>query len=139
MKYNYIFNFLICGANTKVAVTTTKVIHPPKITEGTVPISLAASPLSKAPISFDEEIKIRELENLEINHDLPNTSSLLSAQNAIIADLYRDGDQIEALILDYNLTDSATLQAGGQLIPLPQSMFTLMPLSPSSLKLPLQK
>ena len=34
------------------------VILPPKITEGTVPNSLAAVPDSKAPISFDEPINI---------------------------------------------------------------------------------
>ena len=34
-------------------VTNTKVTHPPKITEGIVPKNLAATPDSKAPISFD--------------------------------------------------------------------------------------
>jgi hypothetical protein len=67
---------------------------------------------------------------------LPLASSLLSAQNAIIADLYWQGDQLEAIILDYDLTDSATLQTQGQLILLPQNVFTLMPLLPSVLGIP---
>lgn len=56
-KY-YNFNFRILEENPNITATTTKVIHPPNITEGTVPINLAASPLSKAPISLLEEIKI---------------------------------------------------------------------------------
>ncbi len=90
-------------------------------------------------LPFDDATPLRQSENGEPASTFPITSSLLSAENAIVADLYRQGDQIEAVILDYNPTDSATLQAGGQLIPLPQSLFTLIPLSPSSLKLPLQK
>ena len=42
----------------KVRETMAIVIQPPKITEGTVPKSLAAVPDSKAPISFDEPINI---------------------------------------------------------------------------------
>lgn len=87
-------------------------------------------------LPFDEESPAREFENLEFNPPLPLTSSLLSAQNAIIADLYWQGDQLQAVILDYNPTDTATLQTQGQLLPLPQSVFTLMPLSPSALGIP---
>ena len=47
-----------CGTRHHVTATTRMVISPPKTTEGTVPISLAASPLSKAPISLDYVIKI---------------------------------------------------------------------------------
>ena len=89
-------------------------------------------------LPFDKEMGIRELENLGIGSPLPPVYSLLSAQNAIIADLYQNRDQIEAVILDYDPAHSAALQTQGQLIPLPQSVFTLMPLSPSSLGLPLQ-
>ena len=39
-------------------VTINKVITPPKTTAGTVPSNLAATPDSKAPISFDEPMKI---------------------------------------------------------------------------------
>ena len=37
---------------------TTTVMAPPTITEGTVPSRRAATPDSKAPISFDEPMKI---------------------------------------------------------------------------------
>ena len=90
-------------------------------------------------LPFDEETKARELENLEIGSPLPLTFSMGSAQNAMIADLYRQGDQIEAVVLNYNSTAPASIQIGGQSIPLPQSAFTLMPLSPSSLNPPFQK
>src|SRR6266540_1192250 len=40
------------------AATTSSVIVPPKITDGTVPRSRAATPDSNAPISFDEPMKI---------------------------------------------------------------------------------
>jgi hypothetical protein len=90
-------------------------------------------------LPFDDTMPLRQFENVMPASTLPLTSSLLSAQNAIIADLYWKGDQIEAIILDYDLTDSATLQTQGQLIPLPQSVFMLMPLSPSSITTPLQK
>jgi hypothetical protein len=63
--------------------------------------------------------------------------SLLSAQDAVIADLYRQGDQLEAVILNYGPTGSASVQIGNQRIALPQSVFTLMPLP--SLEIPSQK
>jgi len=46
------------GLTLAVVATTIKVMIPPKATEGTRPISLAAIPDSKAPNSFDEPIKI---------------------------------------------------------------------------------
>ena len=71
-------------------------------------------------LPFDEANPIRQFENAASSPGLPLTSSLLSAQNAIVADLYQHGDMIKAVILDYNPTDSAALQTQGQLIPLPQ-------------------
>jgi hypothetical protein len=79
-------------------------------------------------IPFDEDIKKRALEDLENSSQLPPTFSLLSAQDAVIADLYRQGDQLEAVILNYGPTGSASVQIGNQRIALPQSVFTLMPL-----------
>lgn len=87
-------------------------------------------------LPFDETTPLRQFETVTSAPSLPLTSSLLSAQNAIIADLYWQGDQLEAIILDYDLTDSATLQTQGQLILLPQNVFTLMPLSLSTLGIP---
>jgi hypothetical protein len=90
-------------------------------------------------LPFDEETKLRALENSEPGSLLPPTFSLLVAHNAVVADLYRKGNQIEALVLNYNPASSATIQVDAEEITLPQSVFTLMQLSPSSLKIPLQK
>src|SRR3954470_19209574 len=46
------------GIFQAVTPTTPSVIKPPKITEGTVPRSFAATPDSKEPISFEEPMKI---------------------------------------------------------------------------------
>ena len=48
-----------CGASRAVVPTTSKVTIPPAATQGTVPIHAATIPLSKAPISFDEQINIQ--------------------------------------------------------------------------------
>jgi len=90
-------------------------------------------------LSFDEEMKIRELENLEISPALPLEFSILSAQGAVIADLYREDEQIMAVVLDYDPTNAGAIQVGEEEVALPQSVFTMMPLSPSSLGIPIQK
>ena len=64
---------------------------------------------------------------------------MFSAQDAVIADLYQEGNQIEAIVLDYDPNKTATIQLKDQQIALPQNVFTLMPLSSSSLNLPIQK
>src|SRR5205085_1908906 len=46
------------GERHMVMATTMSVMTPPKTTEGTVPRSFAARPDSKAPISFEEPMKI---------------------------------------------------------------------------------
>ena len=46
------------GTFRAVAATTASVMHPPKITEGTVPINRAAAPDSNAPSSFELPMKI---------------------------------------------------------------------------------
>jgi glycosyl hydrolase family 38 len=90
-------------------------------------------------LPFDEEMNTRGFENLENSPALPSTFSMLSAQNVVIADLYRQEDHVMAVVLNYDPTKTAAIQSNGQGITVPQSMFTLMPLSSSSLKLPLQK
>jgi len=90
-------------------------------------------------IPFDEEVRIRELENLEVGSPLPLAFSLLSAQGAVIADLYREDEQIMAVVLDYDPANAGAIQVGEEEVALPQSMFTMMPLSPSSLGIPIQK
>jgi len=87
-------------------------------------------------VPFAQSVESRELEN---SPALPVMYSLLSAQNAVIADLYRQGNQIEAVVLNYNTTTLASLQVREHSITLPESTFTLMPLLPSSLNLPSPK
>src|SRR6185503_20877963 len=41
-----------------VTIVTSKVMHPPKMAEGTVPMTDAATPLSNCPSSFDELTKM---------------------------------------------------------------------------------
>jgi len=83
-------------------------------------------------IPFDEEITRIGVENLENSLMLSDSFSLLSAQNAVIADLYPKGDQIEAVVLNYDLARSGIIQVGARQIDLPQSMFIVLPLSLSS-------
>ncbi len=90
-------------------------------------------------LPFDEETNLRQLENLEIGSPLPLMFSLVLAQNAVIADLYRQGDQIEAVVLDYDPMNVGVIQVREKEIALPQSVFTLMLLSPSSLGISQQK
>ena len=59
------------------------------------------------------------------------------ARDAIVADLYRQRDQVEAVMLNYGPIGSANFQFGNQRIALAQSLFTLMPLP--SLETPSQK
>jgi hypothetical protein len=62
---------------------------------------------------------------------------LLSAQNAVVADLYRNGEQVEAITLNYDLSQPATLRYGEQQIALPPKVFTITPMSfPSTPLLP---
>jgi len=90
-------------------------------------------------LPFNEETNTKGSENVETNSPLPSTFSMLSTQNALIADLYPQGDQIEAVILNYDPTKAGTINLGAQQITLPQSVFTLLPFSRASLELPPQK
>jgi hypothetical protein len=80
-------------------------------------------------LPFDEEIKKRKLEDLKNSSPLSLTFSLLSTENAIVADLYREGDQITAVVLDYDPMNGGMIRAGGNEIVLPKSVFTLVTLS----------
>jgi len=44
--------------------------------------------------------------------DLPLTFSMLSSQNAVIANLYREDEQIMAVVLDYDPTTAGIIQIG---------------------------
>ena len=80
-------------------------------------------------IPFDGDIKKRELEDLENSSQLPLTFSLLSAENAIVADLYREGEQVVAVVLDYDPMNGGMIRIGEEEIASPHSVFTLLPLS----------
>jgi len=86
-------------------------------------------------IPFDEEINRIDLENLEGHPTLPTTYSLLSSPDVVIADLYRRGDQVEAVMLNYDPVKSRVIQISSEQIDLPQGVFTLLPLSLSSFEL----
>jgi hypothetical protein len=88
-------------------------------------------------LPFDGDAKSTGLEILENRAAFPMSYSMLSAQDAVIADLYRQEDQLEAVILNYSPTGSASVQIENQRIALPQSVFTLMPLP--SVDIPPQK
>jgi hypothetical protein len=90
-------------------------------------------------LPFDNEVRSRELENLGDASPLPPVFSLFSARDAIVADLYREGDQVMAVVLDYDPMNDGVIQVGEDEVAVPQSVFTLLPLPPLSLNLPLQK
>jgi hypothetical protein len=90
-------------------------------------------------LPFDEDIESRGLQNQENSPALPLTFSMLSTQEAVVADLYREGDQIEAVVLKYDPAKTGTINIDTQQITVPQSAFTLLPLSASPIKLPAQK
>ncbi len=54
---------------------------------------------------------------------LPMSFSLLTAQNAVVADLYRQADHVEALIVNYDPTAPATLQTQGGSIAVSMRVF----------------
>ena len=87
-------------------------------------------------LPFDDEVRIRGLENLEGGSPLPLTFSLLSAQDAIVADLYREGEQVMAVMLDYDPINGGMIRVGEDEIAVPSSVFTLIPLSASFLRIP---
>ncbi len=87
-------------------------------------------------IPFDQAENVRDWENLENGPVLPDTYSMLSPQNAVVADLYKKGDQIEAVVLSYDPSQTEMINFGAEQISVPQSVFTLMPLPFSSLVLP---
>lgn len=81
-------------------------------------------------LAFDDHVAVRELASFGNGSPLPKSLSMLSAQGALIADLYRAGDQVEALVLNYDPAASASLQFAGGEITLPKSPFALVPLAP---------
>ncbi len=86
-------------------------------------------------LPFDEITPIRQIEVGSPASDFPLTSSLMSSENAVIADVYRAGDQTNAVVINYDPSTSATIQIGNQKIAVPPSVFAIVPLpSPASLE-----
>ncbi|HEY3232780.1 MAG TPA: glycoside hydrolase family 38 C-terminal domain-containing protein [Roseiflexaceae bacterium] len=54
----------------------------------------------------------------------PTSLSLIAADSAIIADLYRRDDRVEAVILDYDPATPAAIEAGGRRIVTPPAALT---------------
>ncbi len=71
----------------------------------------------------------RQFQNAVSAPTLPVSFSLFSAQNAIVADVYQEGGQVEALVLNYAPNLPASFQIGGQRMALLQSVMTVMPIS----------
>lgn len=84
-------------------------------------------------LPFDSMGAIRPFTSQPSGLPLPLSFSLLASHNAIIADLYGQADQVEALILSYDPTLPATLTMNGQSIVVPMGSFNLMPLQISTL------
>jgi len=81
-------------------------------------------------LPFYDEINRINVENLDNNLVLPVSFSLLSARGAIVADLYREAQQVRAVVLDYDPLNSGVIQVGEEQVSLPQGVFTWLPLSP---------
>ena len=86
-------------------------------------------------LPFDASTSPRQFEEGASTPALSSSLSLLTAQNGVVADLYRQGQAIDAIVLNYNPTSQATLQLGGQTINMPRGPFTFFPISPTSLAL----
>ena len=89
-------------------------------------------------IPFDQETGEIDVRDLANGSELPTTYSLLSSQDRVITDLYRLGDQIEVIAVNYDSTQSGSIQFGTQKINFPKNKFTLLPLPLSAFELPPQ-
>ncbi len=86
-------------------------------------------------LPFDEKKPTRQIEVGSPASDFPLTSSVMSSENAIIADVYRVGNQMNAVVINYDPSTPATIQIGNQIIAVPQSVFAIVPLPmPASLE-----
>ena len=60
---------------------------------------------------------------------LPLSFSLLSADSALIADLYRDGDQLNAVVIDYDPASPASIQTDSQTLAVPSLPLAIIPIN----------
>lgn len=62
----------------------------------------------------------------------PAAYSFLSAESALILDLYRSGDQLYAVVVNYNPAGSpAAITAGDRTIPVPAEPLSIVPIDPN--------
>ena len=90
-------------------------------------------------LPFDEATPLRQFEDTSSSPEWPDSFGLLSAQNAIVTDLYQGGGEVEALTLNYDPSKLATLQLSEQQITLPPAVFTITPIPLSATSLLPQK
>lgn len=81
----------------------------------------------KLDVQLPFEERVRQMDLDPSAHPFPDSFSLISAQNAIISDLYRRGGQVEALVVNYDPTAAAALQIGEKQIPLAASPISILP------------
>ena len=87
-------------------------------------------------LPFDTTGSPREFARSPSAPELPEQFSLLSAQNALIADLFPQGNSIQAVALSYDPGSPATIQVDGQQIQIPEGVFRLLAIPASDLSLP---
>jgi hypothetical protein len=64
----------------------------------------------------------------EVSQTLPLTHSLLTAENAVVADVYAQDGAMQAIVINYQRTVPAHLQLGGRRVALPSRVLALVPL-----------
>ncbi len=81
----------------------------------------------KIDVQLPFEEQVRQFDVDPAAQSFPNSFRLISAQNGILADLYRRGDQVEAFVVNYDPSAAATLDIGGRHIALPLASIALSP------------
>jgi hypothetical protein len=81
----------------------------------------------KIDVQLPFEEHLRQFDIDPAAHSFPNSFSLVAAQNGIVADLYRRGDQVDAFVVNYDPSATATLHIGERRIALPSAPMTLFP------------
>lgn len=61
-----------------------------------------------------------------VGRTFPPSLGLIAAESGIVADLYRSGDQIEAVVLDYDPATPATITSGDIRVTLPAAALTVV-------------
>ncbi len=70
----------------------------------------------------------RQFASAPTSVSLPSSRTLLSAEGALVLDLYHDGDQLNAVIVDYEPDSAGTLNVGDETITLPTGPLVTLPI-----------